>query len=348
MASSADAVWAQLLSSGRQKRSVRKTLVVMGERDTGKSTLLRQISDGGVFRKGGALDYMEVVWDLSETNASHRPNIDLYGANLSQSYNLYLLGSSEKPVTATLPYAFPPVSNGSASLTSLRASLCMMVLDWRKPWTFARQLIERFRTMHTLVEKAHSESMESDRDAMQTSLKAIVSGSMSEEATTLPTGQLEVNLGVPIVVVLSRADYIQELLNDRRITEAQIDFVQQFLRTIAARYGAAILSTTTSIPSSMSAFQELMKSQLLSQHCSIDASTNDACTLFVPPGWDSWMKIDVLEGGWDTQVLIEMWLDAMQGSDEKLLSYFEGKLAPPEVSVSADDSLQSSIRSNQL
>ncbi|WFD41597.1 hypothetical protein MPSI1_000228 [Malassezia psittaci] len=340
MASSAEAVWAQLLSSGRHKRSVRKTLVVMGERDTGKSTLVRQISNGSEFRKGGALDYMEVVWDLSETNASQRPNIDFYGANLAQSYNLYLLGSYEKPVAATLPYAFPPVSNGSASLTSLRASLCVMVLDWRKPWTFAPQVIAWFRILHEVVENASSESSESDRDAMQTALKAIVSGSRNEDARALPTGQLGVNLGVPIVIVLSRADYIQELLNDRHISEAQLDFVQQFLRTIAARYGAAILSTTTSIPSTMSTFQELMKNQLLSQHCTIDASTNDPCTLFVPPGWDSWSKIDVLEGGWDTQGLIEMWMDAMQGSDERLLSYFGERVAPPEVSHTLEPTVE--------
>lgn len=51
----------------------------------------------------------------------------------------------------------------------------------------------------------------------------------------LPEGCLSHNLGVPIVVVCTKADTIQQLERQRNFKEEQFDYIQQVLRTICLK-----------------------------------------------------------------------------------------------------------------
>ncbi|KAJ1022459.1 hypothetical protein NDA16_003448 [Ustilago loliicola] len=66
-----------------------------------------------------------------------------------------------------------------------------------------------------------------------------------EDANPLAEGTLTDNLGIPIVVVCTKADAISRLERDKEFKEEQFDYIQQVLRTICMRYGAALFYTSS-------------------------------------------------------------------------------------------------------
>jgi len=111
--------------------------------------------------------------------------------------------------------------------------------------------------------------------------------------------------------------------------EEQFDYIQQTLRTVCLKYGAALFYTTTGLPQSFPSLRSYIMHRLL--HTSTKpfpfysrAQVIERDTVLVPAGWDSWSKIKILRGfdcegvsrGWD----IDMGLgpnDYVEG-DEKV------------------------------
>ncbi|KAJ1921105.1 hypothetical protein IWQ60_006844, partial [Tieghemiomyces parasiticus] len=64
----------------------------------------------------------------------------------------------------------------------------------------------------------------------------------------LGPGTLTDNLGIPLVVVCSKADTLGSLERQRDFKEDHFDFVQQTLRTVCLKYGAALFYTSLQRP----------------------------------------------------------------------------------------------------
>lgn len=161
-------------------------------------------------------------------------------------------------------------------------------------------------------------------------------GSGKGASLSLPLGEgiLEDNLGVGIVVVLTKSDTLPKLERDRDFKEEQFDYIQQVLRTICLKYGAALFSTAQSRPASFAVLRQYLLHRLLvPDSSSADATSGAAAAgtasrlpfthppstierdvLLVPAGWDTWGKILALRdgfspqltsAGWDFDVLVE-------------------------------------------
>ncbi|WFD03745.1 hypothetical protein MOBT1_002439 [Malassezia obtusa] len=300
------------------------TLVVLGDAHTGKSALVAALAaphtpppHAAAAAAAAALDYAAV--DLGRGAAAlDAPRCTTH---------LYTLHTADDAVAAALPYAFPPVDDGRASLDTLRDALLVVVLDWRTPWAFAAQLARWLPRLHTLVGDATSAASDADRAAMRDARAAALGG-----AHGVGAGVLDDDLGVPLVVVLTHADAIQALLDDRRVSEAQLDYAQQVVRTVAARYGAAVVSTSTARPASLDALAQCVRHMLHGVPGMPDAAPNDAAALVVPPGWDSWSKIRVLDAAFDCAAVGGAWarVAAGEAADAFVDAYAQVLPAPPD------------------
>ncbi|PWN96954.1 DLIC-domain-containing protein [Tilletiopsis washingtonensis] len=153
----------------------------------------------------------------------------------------------------------------------------------------------------------------------------------------LPLGDdvLQHNLGVSIVVVCTKADQISRLEKDRELKEEQFDQIQQMLRTICIKYGAALFYTAQSRPQTFDVLRSYVlhrlftpapASRIASSGTEAAAAPNGAPSegpvagggtalstrfpflhrastverdiLIVPSGWDSWGKIHALRDGY--------------------------------------------------
>ncbi|KAL9940758.1 hypothetical protein V8E36_000246 [Tilletia maclaganii] len=158
-----------------------------------------------------------------------------------------------------------------------------------------------------------------------------------EAQLPLGDGILTNNYGVPIIVVCTKADLMAKLERDRDFKEEQFDYIQQVLRTVCLKYGAALFYTSHTRPQSFevlrsyvlhrlfppvpvtgaaaAATAEANGSRLNSNAGAAGVSgganiisfpfNNRAATLaeretlLVPTGWDSWGKINALREGFD-------------------------------------------------
>ncbi|SNX85946.1 related to dynein light-intermediate chain [Melanopsichium pennsylvanicum] len=157
-----------------------------------------------------------------------------------------------------------------------------------------------------------------------------------QESNPLADGTLTDNIGIPIVVVCTKADAIPRLERDKQFKEEQFDYIQQVLRTICMKYGAALFYTSSARTQSIDILRSYLlhrlftpsniqlqsQQQLNATNSSSNsaaaggvtvfgfpyrASTTDRDTLLVPAGWDSWGKIKALREPFDCRSMAKAW-----------------------------------------
>ena len=323
-------VWGDLLRGARSRHAfVSKTIVVLGEPSSGKSTLVQQLAGARgttVPRETtGPLRFGYMGDDRSLSDETLRTGV-------------YTVHSSDPSVVATLPYAFPPVqtapdASALGSLRRMRDTLFVLVLDWSRPWSFAAQLVAWLHMLCRLVESAHPAGCEHDAETERADMKQHLASMLSCEAVD--------NLGVPLVIVCTKADAIDTALRERYLRDDQFDFLQQLLRTVALRFGAAVFSTTINRAASFDALRSFVTQVLHHETApSLTPSTADAQHLLVPPGWDSWSKIEAIHESFSCAAWHEAWahdIPAAHAEHTTRLCERVVPAPPPDASAMADD-----------
>jgi len=135
----------------------------------------------------------------------------------------------------------------------------------------------------------------------------------------LGPGVLTTNLAVPLVVVCTKSDKVSTYLErELDYKEEQFDYIQQSLRTICLKYGAALFYTTTRQPQTFANLRQYILHRLLGFRSSssdtksafafnIKANHVDRDTVLIPTGWDSCKKIKYIKEGFDCDELFQGW-----------------------------------------
>ncbi|KIY52323.1 hypothetical protein FISHEDRAFT_35371 [Fistulina hepatica ATCC 64428] len=257
-------LWSSILNSVSSSRSIpSKSIIVLGERQTGKSTITNAL--------------LQKTVDDPQENDQHRIDFAVgYGfADVKDEgdedtlarLSVYTIPSSNPAYTALLPHFTPPT-------TSLPHCLAMIALDWTRPWTF----IDDLETWLTWLEQwAKGDGMsrdleiskEENRERLQSHLQhysepetnPLPTTSTLSSTTLLPLGPgtfTHNSSGIPIIVVCTKADLIDEghdlvagasgmggmVKGTGGEWEERTDGVMQILRTICLKYGAALFYTT--------------------------------------------------------------------------------------------------------
>ena len=88
---------------------------------------------------------------------------------------------------------------------------------------------------------------------------------LADLESPLGPGTLTNNLALPIVIVCTKSDAVNALERDKDFKEDQFDYVQQALRTVALRYGAAVLFTSHSRPDSFANLRSYLLHRIFAQ-----------------------------------------------------------------------------------
>ncbi|ORE22843.1 dynein light intermediate chain [Rhizopus microsporus] len=176
-----------------------------------------------------------------------------------------------------------------------------------------------------------------------TNLNTAVSNHADQVVLPLTQGCLTTNLGIPIIVVCCKSDAMNVLEQTHDYNEDQFDFIQQCLRCICMKYGAALFYTSSYQPHTYHHLREYMLHRLLSNNnktypFNVKAQVIERETVLVPSGWDSWGKIKVLREGFDCESLSESWDENMDAlADGHQPANTSGALGIYEEAIPNDD-----------
>ncbi|GAA5966064.1 hypothetical protein JCM8115_004918 [Rhodotorula mucilaginosa] len=355
-------LWSSILDSVKTTKAVQsKQCIVLGAPRAGKSSLVSRLgtSDGHLpphlepdnqdpSGKGKALD-LGMSYEMMDVRDDGEEG-DVLGR-----LGFYQISTSEPARDRLVSLAL--------SRCPLVDSLAIIVLDWRRPWTFVQELEYWIDLLESALSRDENgaEEREQERDEGKRRLEATLrayqeptsSGAMPSSTSTsnlhaadapLPAGTLLENLGLGLVIVCTKADQMNMLERDREFSEDLFDHVQQLVRTVALRYGAAVFYTSQTNPASYAKLRQYILHRLFAPDPSLQLATTtptptstaatsrtapaqstprqsarasfpflhranvvDRDQVLVPAGWDTWGKIKILRERFDCDACGQRW-----------------------------------------
>ncbi|SGY37841.1 BQ5605_C003g01898 [Microbotryum silenes-dioicae] len=375
-------LWGSILDSVSSSRNVStKNCIVLGSASSGKTTLVDRLASAtGQPSSSSSSDPSSSTTNPTGTGTgtgtgttTNHPSLDV---GLSYSVldvrdeadedtvarmGIYQLPSHKPP--------YPSLLSLALSRSTLLDSLVVVVLDWESPHSFLRELGAWIEVLTRVAEQAAANDtweavtakerveahVRSYHEPTPSTTAATTSASANTSTTAqvpdhdspLPAGVLDQPLGLPLVIVCTKSDQIDTLEREMEFKEEQCDFVQQALRTVCLKYGAALFFTSHSRPMTFARLRSYILHRLFSpppttvsaptalgnqadEAGSVPTSTLplnavgsalkafpfnhranvvDREEVLVPSGWDSWGKIRVLRDRFDPEAFSRAWDD---------------------------------------
>ncbi|CAG8562847.1 241_t:CDS:2 [Paraglomus occultum] len=352
-----EGIWSSILDSVSSTKAIpTKNAIILGDKESGKSTLISYLKGEDDFETSDRNNSLNKAED-------GLPRGDYQNNDLALSYTFvdiddeeteeddtiarlgfYQLASSDKAYNSLLRFAL--------NLTTLQESVIIIVLDWSRPWTFIETLQRWIKVVEQAINSVKQEGdsgsktgwtkgkvlveemaellekfIQSYTDSETSAPNSNVLEPESEVALPMGPGTLTTNLGIPLIVVCAKSDNISNLEQDSKFKfkEEQLEFIQQNLRTVCLKYGAALFYTSTRHPETIGNLRKYILYRLLGAKAS--SSTNKSAFAFnlktdvvnkervmIPTGWDSWAKIKISRE-FDCKGVSEGWDDDMEPRD---------------------------------
>nr|WAW84855.1 cytoplasmic dynein 1 light intermediate chain [Halisarca dujardinii] len=296
---SQQSLWSTILnevseSSARCRMPSSKTLIVLGEVNSGKSVLVDKLCE-----------------------SSHTQNVvagqHLSGCCLEYRYFDVRDEETDDWLSRMGVWILDGVVNHSSLLEfalkkdSLRNTLALVVVDLSKPW----DVIESLKRW-TRVLSEHVDSLQLPPKDMAEMEKALVDqfrnyvdpdvamdttsvgGDKEDMGLPLDASVLTNNLGIPIIVVGTKSDQLPQVEKERGFKDEHHDFIQQHIRRFCLRHGASLVYTSSKEDRNCEILQKYIVHRAYGLSFKTSATVVERDAIFIPSGWDSEKKISIL------------------------------------------------------
>jgi len=336
-------IWFKILNSiSSSKVTQCKNLLILGDDNSGKSTIINEIANRHPTEDNSkipkyALSYTYIDINEEEDTVAH---VGLYRLSGNSTYK------------SLISYALTEETIGN--------SVAIISLSWENPSNFLKSLeswleileneiknsisSDLLKELQSKMERSiHEYKDPNNNDSSKMELN-IDSSELNEINIPLPEGCLTKNLGIPIIIVCTKCDLIEELENkNKNFNDEKFDYIQQVLRTICLEYGASLIYVTTKNPSTFDMLNSYLLSVLFNEKNSTlsksllksfefyePAQYIDKKSVFIPSGWDSKGRINLLNEEFD---------GIIDRSDYEKIVYSTGYDAPSamETILTAED-----------
>ncbi|KIV91369.1 hypothetical protein PV10_05914 [Exophiala mesophila] len=244
--------------------------------------------------------------------------------------------------------SFAPLLKSLLTPNTVKDTLITILLDWSDPFRWARQLRQWIRLLRGVIlslDEATKVEMEETMMAWEerrvgpdapstqpggtgstTTTSANTNGtdqkaSSSATVGVLPgPGEWDEGLGIPLSVVCIQAEKTESLERDHGWGDDQFDFLMQWLRSVLLKHGASLVYTSTFDPNNIRtlihsslSIHSLLKREV-AKHNIVERDK-----ILIPPNWDSWGKIRLLNETFDPESVSNAWSVEIQAPPEQTL-----------------------------
>ncbi|CAH3042197.1 unnamed protein product [Pocillopora meandrina] len=285
-------LWSSILSdvssSASRKLPSNKAIVLLGNDGSGKTTLISKLrGKEDEISKGHGLEYTYLDVHDEERDDSTRLGVWILDGDPLHK--------------GLLQFAITP--------KSITNTLIVQVVDISRPWTIMESLhswTEVLREhIHSLklspkelneMEERIVRQFQEYAEPDETTEDRRRSGIKDEDKVLLPLDEnvLSDNLGLPMVVVVTKTDCMSALEKDRDYREEHFDFIQQHIRRHCLKYGATLFYTSVKENKNCTLLHRYLVHQIYGLPFNSPALVVDKDSVFIPAGWDSVKKINIL------------------------------------------------------
>ncbi|ESO03306.1 hypothetical protein HELRODRAFT_185640 [Helobdella robusta] len=284
----------EVLASSQNKLPTSKQLLVLGDNESGKTTLIAK-GQGTEAKKGTALEYLYI-------------NVkDEYGEDQTRLGAWILDGDLHH--RGLLKFALTEQSFEHCTV--------LLVASLEKPWDIMDVLQRWGEVLTTHVQRLkldpnyrkerqdalyrHFQEYQEPEEGQPAPSQSRRGQSVSDisDVILLPLGDniLTENLGLPIVVVLTKSDAMTELEKNNDYQLEHWDFIQQHVRKFCLKFGASLFYTSSKENKNISLLFKYLNHLIYNFPFNEPACVVEKDSVFIPAGWDSEKKVSILYEG---------------------------------------------------
>jgi len=290
-------LWSSLLSEVQTSRSAQlptsKSLLVLGDKESGKTTLIAKLQGNEDPKKGSGLEYGYIDvrdeyredhtrlshWILDgDTSHANLLSFALTAENYSDTTVLFC-------VSMTNPWNIMDQLQNWASL--LQDHIDKLPLSGEDVKTFQTETWKRWQE--------YTEPGDEQEVSSPTKKGRVIGDSEEEqELEPLPEGTLTRNLGLDLLVVVTKTDYMIDLEKDYDYKDEHFDFIQQAVRKFCLQYGASLFYTSVKEDKNCDLLYKYLVHRIFHFPFKTPALVVEKDAVFIPAGWDNDKKISIL------------------------------------------------------
>ncbi|XP_070193034.1 cytoplasmic dynein 1 light intermediate chain 2-like isoform X2 [Littorina saxatilis] len=299
----AENLWASILgevqSSSGSKLSTTRSLLVLGDNECGKTTLIAKLQGVEDPKKGAGLEYYYI--DVRDEYRDEQARLNVWVLDGDQSHTgllKYALTEENFEDTmvllvASIAQPWSIAESLNKWVTVLSEHIDKLRIPPEKMREFEQSLV-RFFQDYTEPEESQSSTPappRTDTNPLHPAAQA-----SDDEKVVLPLGEnvLVQNLGIPIVVVLTKCDSMSVLEKEHEFRDEHFDFIQQFVRKFCLKFGAALFYTSVKDERNCELLYRYLVHRIYGFPFTASAYVVERDSVFVPCGWDNDKKISIL------------------------------------------------------
>ncbi|MCL4121100.1 UNVERIFIED_CONTAM: hypothetical protein GTU68_014305, partial [Idotea baltica] len=289
-------LWTKILgevqSGDRNKLSTCKSVIVLGDNESGKTTLIAKLQGNEDPKKGSGLEYAYIevrdeyrdektrlgVWIL-DGDPKHSELLEYAVNEKNLEHTLVVLA-----VSMTTPWAIMDQLHTWAS--TLQDHIDKLNLD---PESFLDQQKKMVRSWQDYIEPGDEMEANSPMKRSSRNLE-----NEDDPVLPLPDNVLMRNLGLNVIVVVTKTDYMTTLEKESDYKEEHFDFIQQSIRKFCLQYGAALFYTSVKEDKNCDLLYKYLVHKIYGFPFKTPALVVEKDAVFVPSGWDNDKKISIL------------------------------------------------------
>lgn len=275
-------LWNSMLISLKEKGGTRlptdKSMIIIGDNQCGKTTLVAKLQGIDDLTKGIGLEYAYI--DIRDDYKEDHTKLNVWVQDGNPKYSFLLkFALSEK---------------------NFKNTLIMFVVSMKTPWNIMDQLESWATLLQDYIDNLPipSEELREYRHNCIKKWNEYIEENVGDKngywEPSLGDGVLTRNLGLNIIVVVTMTDYISFLEKENDYKDEHFDFIQQAVRKFCLQYGASLFYTSAKEDKNCDLLYKFLTHKIYNFPFKTPALIVEKDAVFIPAGWDSMKKISIL------------------------------------------------------